>query len=175
MAVICSTEILVGFQRTSWRYIPEVSTLHELCFISHYMRMLSILPVAFHTNNNFENKNLYLYQLKPHVVSVSCCHFFIPCSFFAQFPRISIERALLFFFSLSLALQPPWALASDFQFHDYFTDGRTPWTSDQLVARPLPKHRTTETQNKHEHIPCVGFEPTIPASERAKTVHGSDR
>jgi hypothetical protein len=21
--------------------------------------------------------------------------------------------------------------------------GKTPWTSDQLVARPLPKHRTT--------------------------------
>jgi hypothetical protein len=30
----------------------------------------------------------------------------------------------------SLALQPPWALASAFQFHDHFTDGRTPWTSD---------------------------------------------
>jgi hypothetical protein len=41
----------------------------------------------------------------------------------------------------------PWPLI--FQFHDHFTDGRTPWTSDQLVARPLPKHRTTWTQNKH--------------------------
>jgi hypothetical protein len=48
-----------------------------------------------------------------------------------------------------LALQPPWALASEFQFHDYCTDGRTPWTGDQLVIRPLPKHRTTQTQNKH--------------------------
>jgi hypothetical protein len=39
-------------------------------------------------------------------------------------------------------------------FHfDHFTDGRTPWTSDQLVARPLPKHRTTQTQNKH--IPII--------------------
>jgi hypothetical protein len=28
-----------------------------------------------------------------------------------------------------------------------FTDGRTPWASDQLVARPLPKHGTTQTQN----------------------------
>jgi hypothetical protein len=52
----------------------------------------------------------------------------------------------------SLAPQPPWALAFDFQFHDHFTDGRTPWTSDQIVARPLPKHRTTQTQNKtHTH------------------------
>jgi hypothetical protein len=24
----------------------------------------------------------------------------------------------------------------------------TPWTGDQSVARPLPKHRTTPTQNK---------------------------
>jgi hypothetical protein len=40
-----------------------------------------------------------------------------------------------------------------FQFHDHFTDGRTPWMSDQLVARPLPKHRTTQTQNKHIHTP----------------------
>jgi hypothetical protein len=35
------------------------------------------------------------------------------------------------------------------------SDGRTPWTSDQLVARPLPKHRTTQTQNKHIHIPNI--------------------
>jgi hypothetical protein len=34
-----------------------------------------------------------------------------------------------------LALQVPWALASDFQFHDHFTGGRNFWTSDQLVAR----------------------------------------
>jgi hypothetical protein len=26
--------------------------------------------------------------------------------------------------------------------------GRTPWTGDQPVARPLPTHRTTLTQNK---------------------------
>jgi hypothetical protein len=54
-----------------------------------------------------------------------------------------------------LVLQPPWALASAFQFRDYFTDGRTPCTSDQLVARPLPKHRTTQTQNKHIHTPNI--------------------
>jgi hypothetical protein len=40
----------------------------------------------------------------------------------------------------------PWALASDFQFHDHFTDGRTSWTSDQLIARPINKHRTTQTE-----------------------------
>jgi hypothetical protein len=59
----------------------------------------------------------------------------------------------VFFFSL--ALQPPWALASAFQFHDHFTAGRTPWTGDQPVARSLPTHRTTQTQNKHIHTPNI--------------------
>jgi hypothetical protein len=33
----------------------------------------------------------------------------------------------------------------------FYTVGRTPWASDQLVARPLPTHRTTQTQNKRIH------------------------
>jgi hypothetical protein len=64
-------------------------------------------------------------------------------------------KSLRFHFFFPLAVQPPWALASDFQFHDHFTEGRTPWTGDQLVSRPLPKHRTTQTQNKHIHIPNI--------------------
>jgi hypothetical protein len=64
-----------------------------------------------------------------------------------------IGISLEYFFSL--ALQPPWALASNFQFHDRFIDDGTPWTSDQLAARPLPKQRTTQTQNKHIHIPNI--------------------
>jgi hypothetical protein len=51
---------------------------------------------------------------------------------------------------VSLAVQPPWALASDFQFHDL-----DPWMSDQPVARSLPKQRTTPTQNKHIHTPNI--------------------
>jgi hypothetical protein len=59
------------------------------------------------------------------------------------------------FFFFSLALPPPWILVSDFQFHDHFTHDRTPWTSDQFVARPLPTPWTTQTQNKHTHIPNI--------------------
>jgi hypothetical protein len=69
----------------------------------------------------------------------------------------------------------PWPLL---QFHNLlFTDGKTPWTSDQPVARPLPTHRTIQTQiNAHRHQ-CLweGFESTIPAFERAKTVHALGR
>jgi hypothetical protein len=60
-----------------------------------------------------------------------------------------------------------------FSFLILYTVGRTPWTGDQPVARPLPPHRQTQTQNKRTQtsILRVGFEPTIPAFERAKTVH----
>jgi hypothetical protein len=48
-------------------------------------------------------------------------------------------------------LVKPCSIWLIYQFLDHFTHGRTPWTGDQLVARPLPKHRKTQTQNKHIH------------------------
>jgi hypothetical protein len=68
-------------------------------------------------------------------------------------------------------------LARLFRILILYTDGRAPWTGDQPVARPLPTQRTTQTQNKRTQtsIPRVGFDPTIPAFERAKTVHALDR
>jgi hypothetical protein len=48
---------------------------------------------------------------------------------------------------------------------------------DQPVTRPLPTHRTTQTQNKctQTFMPRVEFESTTPVFERAKTVHALDR
>jgi hypothetical protein len=43
----------------------------------------------------------------------------------------------------------PWPL---FQFLNLYTVGRTPWTGDQPVARPLPTHRTTQTEQTHTDI-----------------------
>jgi hypothetical protein len=43
----------------------------------------------------------------------------------------------------------PWPLL---QFRNlFYTVGRTSWTSDQPVSRPLPTYRTTQTQNKRTH------------------------
>jgi hypothetical protein len=58
------------------------------------------------------------------------------------------------------------------QFLNPETVGRTPWMGDQPAARPLP----TQTQNKHRQtpMPSVGFEPTVPVFEQAKTVHALD-
>jgi hypothetical protein len=41
------------------------------------------------------------------------------------------------------------------------------------VISPSQGRYLTQTQNKHTQtsMPLVGFEPTVPASERAKTVH----
>jgi hypothetical protein len=76
-----------------------------------------------------------------------------------------------------MALQPfvgPWPL---FSFLIIYTVGRTPYTGDQAVARPLPIHTTTQTQNKRTQtsIPLVGFITTTPVFKRAKTVHVLDR
>jgi hypothetical protein len=53
----------------------------------------------------------------------------------------------------------------------------TPWAGDQAVARPLLTRRTTQTQNERTQTSMrgVGFKPTIPVFERAKTVHALDR
>jgi hypothetical protein len=45
------------------------------------------------------------------------------------------------------------------------------------VLRPLPIHRTTQTQNRRTQIsmPEEGFEPMTPVFKRVKTVHALDR
>jgi hypothetical protein len=48
----------------------------------------------------------------------------------------------------SIYLSFCWILVAIFSFLTLYTVGRTPWTGDQSVGRPLPTHRTTQTQNK---------------------------
>jgi hypothetical protein len=41
----------------------------------------------------------------------------------------------------------------------FYIDGKTPWTNDQPVARPLPTHGTTQTQIKSTHRhPCLEWD-----------------
>jgi hypothetical protein len=58
-----------------------------------------------------------------------------------------------------------------------YTVDRTHWTGDEPVARPLPLHRTTQTQNKRTQTSMyrVRFEPRIQVFERAKTLDTLDR
>jgi hypothetical protein len=47
---------------------------------------------------------------------------------------------------------------------------------DQPIARPLPAHRTAQTQKKSTQTstPQVGFEPEIPVFEQSKAGHALD-
>jgi hypothetical protein len=63
----------------------------------------------------------------------------------------------------------PWNASFHFSF--LILVGRTPWTGDQPVARPLPthKHRIDAT-----YMPWVGFESTILMFELAKIFNSLD-
>jgi hypothetical protein len=64
-----------------------------------------------------------------------------------------------------------WTLAAFSVSWSFYTVGRTPWTGDQLFARPPPAHGTIQTQNKRKHtsILQVEVESTMPVFERVKT------
>jgi hypothetical protein len=71
-----------------------------------------------------------------------------PTSNFKQFENMKLLVPIFF----PLALQPtfgPWPtsmkLSVSLQFTRSWTFGRTPWTGDQLVARPLPVHKHRKT------------------------------
>jgi hypothetical protein len=70
-------------------------------------------------------------------------------------PPISLFLLVIhdyFLTSISLWLYSPLLdLGRFFIFLILYTLGRTPWTGDQPVARPLSTHRTTQTQNKRTH------------------------
>jgi hypothetical protein len=79
--------------------------------------------------------------------------------------------------SIYLWLYSPCGPLPFFQVLNLYTVGRIPWAGDQHIARPLPTHTATQTHNKciQTSMLRVGFEPTIPVLERAKTVHSLDR
>jgi hypothetical protein len=75
------------------------------------------------------------------------------------------------FIHSSVALQPfvgPWPLL---QFHNLiYTAGRTPWTGDQSVVRPLPTHMIKQIQkNAHTDIHASSVirthDPSVRVSE----------
>jgi hypothetical protein len=76
---------------------------------------------------------------------------------------------------LSMAVQPFVGVWPLFQFLDLY---HSRWDSldGGSASRKAPAHRTTQTQNKCKQTSMlqVGFKPTIPTFERAKTVHALD-
>jgi hypothetical protein len=97
-------------------------------------------------------------------------------SVFLYLNSTDVFQKLFLSMCIYLWLYSPYGTSPLFQFLNLHTVSRTPWTGDQSVARPLPAHRTTQTQNKRTQtsMPRVGFEPMIPAFERVKTCHALD-
>jgi hypothetical protein len=88
------------------------------------------------------------------------------------FPRP--DRSIVFFPS---AIQPNSGHSRLHETFHFASVRRTPRTGDRLVSRHLAVHKHRETQTKHKHyisMPWMWFEPTLPASTRAKTFHASD-
>jgi hypothetical protein len=89
---------------------------------------------------------------------------------------IALNGRMIFF---SLALQPPWALASLSVSWSFLQSvgllGRVISSLQGLYLNTGQHKHRINTYTHQTSIPCVGFEPTNPASERAKTVHALDR
>jgi hypothetical protein len=79
---------------------------------------------------------------------------------------------IFYFFFFNGSSSPFRAQASYSVPKSFFTGGRTPWTSDQPIAWPLPTHRKTQTQNKRIHTRNIHalsgiwtHDPSVRASE----------
>jgi hypothetical protein len=121
---------------------------------------------------------IFRLNFRTHSTTLTCVYMpSPPHSSFHQ--RSNIGHRYYIISIIIMALQPFVGTRPLFQFIlIIYTVFRTPWTGDQPVARPLPTQRTTQTQNKKHTIQIsmhwVGIEATIPAFERAKTVHALD-
>jgi hypothetical protein len=86
------------------------------------------------------------------------------------------SEASIFFWTFLL---PLWNLGLISQFLDHFTDGRLLGrviSSSQGFYLNTGQHKHRINAYTHQtSMPYMGFEPTTPASERAKTVHALDR
>jgi hypothetical protein len=87
----------------------------------------------------------------------------------------SIEAEVHFILS-SMSLQAFVGPARSISFVILYTADRTSWTGNQSHAKPLPTHRTTQTQNKHADIHASsGMKLITPVFERTKTIQASDK
>jgi hypothetical protein len=81
------------------------------------------------------------------------CHIYLTSLSIVLFEKLVVAQII----RSTAPFVGPWPLP---QFRNlFYTVGRTPWTSDQPVARPLPTHGTTQTQTKRPHRhPCLEWD-----------------
>jgi hypothetical protein len=167
-----SPEALRFVKRWKWNhfhciraYLEPLSVVHTVssCVSKiHFNIIISFTRVSHISPWHFSNNILYGYLTPANVLHITLFNYIYFNSFIYQW--------------LTQPFVGPWPLL---QFCNlFYTDGGTPWKTDQAVARPLPTHKTRQTQNKltHKHpYLWAGSEPTISAFEQAKTFHALDR
>jgi hypothetical protein len=96
-----------------------------------------------------------------------------PLEYMSVCLSIYLSDCLSVCLSIYLWLYSPCGTWPLLQFLSLYIVGRTPWTGDRPVARPLPAHTTTHIQNKRTQtsMPRMGLEPRTPMFELAKTIH----
>jgi hypothetical protein len=101
-----------------------------------------VLIVTAYTRNWHPGRSVKTYHLTTlfSLVPKYCyLHWFILCEHW-------IYRFFFFLLPLTRELAPILEHRTDYSVSWSFIGGKTPWTSDQLVAGPLCKHRTTQTE-----------------------------
>jgi hypothetical protein len=110
---------------------------------------------------------------------VYCCHFLIMFSLLSLIIFLHLARAQARTYTVNHRLQyvihsfiRQWLYilllgpSLFFSFVIFFyTDDWTSWTSDQPIARPLPTHKTTQTQNRRTHSGIRTHDPSVLGSE----------
>jgi hypothetical protein len=122
--------------------------LHALAIISSLTwsfclaKSTSYEAPHYEVSSNLPSLNLssaQIFSSAPRSQTPSVC---VPPSMLeTKFRTHTKPQAKFFFFFYGSTALWVWPL---FQFPNQYTVGRTPWTSDQPVARSLPTHRTTK-------------------------------
>jgi hypothetical protein len=108
-------------------------------------------------------------------------YYFLTSSYLLQLTLVAVTINPFFFlwrYSLNLGLGlPPWNSPFHFGFLDLSQSiGLLGWVISSSQGLYLYKNTEKRTHTKTLNIHALsGFEPTIPASERAKTVRALDR
>jgi hypothetical protein len=158
-------DISITFVITHWR--RNSKNLHEGQFHCYEVKFLEIAVPYFKSYQHLMDQSWYT-KLRINK-GISLFHF--RDAIYLSYLSIYLSICLSVCGSTALC----WSLAA-FQFLNMYTVGRTLWTGDQPIARPLPIQGTTQTQNKRTQtsMPWVGFELMTPMFERTKTVHALD-
>jgi hypothetical protein len=164
---LCQSSDSYFSRRSLLRVVRFDSFLSTLCIIKANHISDWHIVLIWHSTFHLDHKRIL----------ISCFQSFL--IFFVYLP-IYLSIYLSIHPSIHLSIYDSTALSGLrrlFKFLNLYTVGRTPWTGDQPIARPLPTHRTTQTQNKRIQTSMrrVEFEPTVPAFQRVKIFHALDR